>query len=653
MLIGAGSAPMASVASAWDGLASELGSASSFFEAVTSGLVNGAWQGPAAASMSAAASPYAAWLSAAGAAAEQAAAQAQAVVSAYETARSMIVHPELIAGNRNSLVRLAVSNLFGQNWPAIAAAEAAYEEFWAQDIVAMLGYHGGASAAAAALTPFTKVPLGASAGAGGFVKAVVAELSGLAAGVNPGALKAGLGAINTRVTSLLGGINPAGVLRNLQQSTGGLANLRLHELGGIGTGGPTAAISSLLSGTNLSAKLNGLLTVNPAAATAAVTDAFGNTGTGNIGFGNTGDNNIGFGNTGNGNIGIGNSGFDLRGIMNSGVGNSGLFNTGSYNTGIGNSGVGNTGLFNPGSFNTGIGNRGSYNTGSFNEGSFNSGDFNAGDTNTGWFNTGNLNTGIGNSGDINTGIGNSGDMNFGMFVRGDAQGMTGFSGSIHIDQIPVDFGMRIPLSMTVSGGTFDITTRPFTIGAINLAPLSAVNNGSTIGPINVPTITISGPRLNFTVGGPGYTLFGGIFGTVGPIDIPFSLPGGVGFGNTSSTPSSGFFNSGSGGSSGFFNSGAGSSGWQNLGLGVSGVGNVGDLQSGMRNLGNSISGMFNVSSLDAAQAAVVSGVGNVGSEVSGFFHNAVSDFTSFSIGLGNQGGLNVGGGNIGELNFGF
>ncbi|WP_155772078.1 PPE domain-containing protein, partial [Mycobacterium asiaticum] len=173
-----------------------------------------------------------AWLSAAGAAAEQAAAQARAVVSAFETARSMVVHPALIAGNRNSLVRLAVSNLFGQNWPAIAAAEAAYEEFWAQDIVAMLGYHGGASAAAAALTPFAKVPFGASGGAGGFVKAVVAELSGLAGGLNPGGLKAGLGAISARLTRLLGGFDLAGVVRSVQSGTGGLANLRLHELGG-------------------------------------------------------------------------------------------------------------------------------------------------------------------------------------------------------------------------------------------------------------------------------------------------------------------------------------------------------------------------------------------------------------------------------------
>ncbi|MCV6972877.1 PPE family protein, partial [Mycobacterium bourgelatii] len=109
LLLGAGSAPMTAVASAWDGLAAELSSASSFFESVTSGLVNGAWQGPASGAMAAAASPYAAWLSAAGIAAEEAASQARVVVSAFESARSMVVHPALIAGNRNSLVRLAVS----------------------------------------------------------------------------------------------------------------------------------------------------------------------------------------------------------------------------------------------------------------------------------------------------------------------------------------------------------------------------------------------------------------------------------------------------------------------------------------------------------------------------------------------------------------
>ncbi len=54
MYSGAGSGPMLEAAAAWDGLASELGSAASSFNSVTSGLVEQAWQGPASAAMTAA-----------------------------------------------------------------------------------------------------------------------------------------------------------------------------------------------------------------------------------------------------------------------------------------------------------------------------------------------------------------------------------------------------------------------------------------------------------------------------------------------------------------------------------------------------------------------------------------------------------------------
>jgi PPE-repeat protein len=58
MFVGAGSAPMLEAATAWDGLAAELGSAASSFGSVTSGLAGQAWQGPAARAMVAAAAPY-------------------------------------------------------------------------------------------------------------------------------------------------------------------------------------------------------------------------------------------------------------------------------------------------------------------------------------------------------------------------------------------------------------------------------------------------------------------------------------------------------------------------------------------------------------------------------------------------------------------
>ncbi len=151
MFTGAGSAPMLAASVAWDRLAAELAVAASSFGSVTSGLAGQSWQG-AAAAMAAAAAPYAGWLAAAAARAAGASAQAKAVASAFEAARAATVHPMLVAANRNAFVQLVLSNLFGQNAPAIAAAEAMYEQMWAADVAAMVGYHGGASAAAAVVT---------------------------------------------------------------------------------------------------------------------------------------------------------------------------------------------------------------------------------------------------------------------------------------------------------------------------------------------------------------------------------------------------------------------------------------------------------------------------------------------------------------------
>lgn len=151
---GAGSTPMLAAATAWTRLADELADAASSFSSVTAGLTNQAWQGAASAAMTAAAAPYAGWLSAAADRAAGAAGQAQAVVDAFEAAQSATIHPLAVAANRNGLVQLVMSNLFGQNAPAIAAAEADYEEMWARDVAAMLGYHVGASAAAAELAPW-------------------------------------------------------------------------------------------------------------------------------------------------------------------------------------------------------------------------------------------------------------------------------------------------------------------------------------------------------------------------------------------------------------------------------------------------------------------------------------------------------------------
>ncbi len=151
--LGAGLGPMLSAAAAWDGLADELDSAASSFGSVTSGLSGQSWQGAASAAMTSVAARYMGFLSTAAAQAGAAATQAKAAASAFEAARGATVHPALVSANRTELASMVISNLFGQNAPAIAAAEAEYEQMWAQDVAAMAGYHTGASAAAAQLGP--------------------------------------------------------------------------------------------------------------------------------------------------------------------------------------------------------------------------------------------------------------------------------------------------------------------------------------------------------------------------------------------------------------------------------------------------------------------------------------------------------------------
>ena len=103
------------------------------------------------------ATQYVSWLSAAAAQAEAASSQASAIAAAFETALDATVQPAVVAANRNLVQALASGNHLGQNAPAIADIEAAYEQMWASDVVAMSGYHADASAAVAKLAPWQHV----------------------------------------------------------------------------------------------------------------------------------------------------------------------------------------------------------------------------------------------------------------------------------------------------------------------------------------------------------------------------------------------------------------------------------------------------------------------------------------------------------------
>src|ERR1700751_3632425 len=154
---GPGSAPLLAAESAWDALASELQTTAASYASTINELTSSSWQGPSSVAAADAAAPYTAWLSSTAAQAEQTASQAQAAAGAYEAAFAASIPPPVIAANRATLALLVATNLLGQNTPAIAANEATYAEFWAQDAVAMYGY-AGSSAAASQLASFSTPP---------------------------------------------------------------------------------------------------------------------------------------------------------------------------------------------------------------------------------------------------------------------------------------------------------------------------------------------------------------------------------------------------------------------------------------------------------------------------------------------------------------
>ncbi|OBH97711.1 PPE family protein [Mycobacterium sp. E2733] len=154
MYSGPGCGSMLAAAAAWEGLAADLHVTAASYRWVICDLTGAAWLGPAYVAMTAAAEPYASWLTTTAVLCEQAATQAAAAAAAYEAAFAMTVPPAMIAANRAQLMSLIATNILGQNTPAIAATEAVYGEMWAQDAGAMYEY-AGASAAASALPSYT------------------------------------------------------------------------------------------------------------------------------------------------------------------------------------------------------------------------------------------------------------------------------------------------------------------------------------------------------------------------------------------------------------------------------------------------------------------------------------------------------------------
>jgi PPE-repeat protein len=197
---GPGSAPLLAAASAWDALASELQTTAASYASTITDLTSSGWQGPSSVAAADAAAPYTAWLGSTAAQAEQTASQAQAAAGAYEAAFAASVPPPVIAANRATLALLVATNLLGQNTPAIAANEATYAEFWAQDAVAMYGY-AGAATTASQLAPFTAAPATTNDSGQASQSAATAQSAAASTADATTGLEAFLTELNTDLTS--------------------------------------------------------------------------------------------------------------------------------------------------------------------------------------------------------------------------------------------------------------------------------------------------------------------------------------------------------------------------------------------------------------------------------------------------------------------
>jgi PPE-repeat protein len=238
MYSGPGSGPLTAAAVAWDELAGELTTTAASYSSTISELTSG-WLGSSAASMAAAAAPYAAWMSMTAAQAEQAAAQAQAAASAYEAAFAMTVAPAVVAANRSLTMLLIATNILGQNTPAIAANEAQYAEMWAQDSAAMYAY-AGSSAAASKLTLFTSPPqttnpAGLAGQAATVAQAAASAAAAPAQTVPPGILSSILGGVSA--LNITGLASLAATVAIMSSSIAGTTEA--YRVGHLGESSPT------------------------------------------------------------------------------------------------------------------------------------------------------------------------------------------------------------------------------------------------------------------------------------------------------------------------------------------------------------------------------------------------------------------------------
>ncbi len=227
MYSGAGAGPMMAAASTFGTLSSELSTNAAAYESIIQQLTGSEWTGPSATAAAASAQQNIEWLQTTSVQLQEAAAKATASAAAYEAAFSATIPPPVVYANRAQLAALVATNILGQNTPAIAANEAMYGEFWAQDATAMSTYAVNA-ATAAQVTPLTEPTQSTNPGGAG------AQAAAVSSAVNGNATNSSLN----------------GLLGNLQGSASSLA-----------TPAATSAASSAAGGGGLMAAIQGFFGV--------------------------------------------------------------------------------------------------------------------------------------------------------------------------------------------------------------------------------------------------------------------------------------------------------------------------------------------------------------------------------------------------------
>ncbi|MGV7252907.1 hypothetical protein PJK45_29660, partial [Mycobacterium kansasii] len=106
--------------------------------------------------------------------------------------------------------------------------------------------------------------------------------------------------------------------------------------------------------------------------------------------------------------------------------------------------------------------------------------------------------------------------------------------------IALNLDVKVPLDIPITGHLGDIVIDPITIPLIHLTGTGGNSLTGTIGPIVSDQITITGPSLSLTLGGPGESLQLSFSGpALGPVVIPvLQVAAGPGVGNSTGGVSS-------------------------------------------------------------------------------------------------------------------